>query len=145
MRNREIEEPALVNIERNPLIVIISVAVSALLVFETYQLLNAMNPWGFMMLAPAGIVSFQTLWLILTPFAMVFKNKIEIKQSFFQHKDHYFIDIKHIAQNKKGKMYITYQDNEIERIHLFGIRASHIALFKSEVEKMISKPMSPTS
>lgn len=137
MRNKEKEETPLANIERNPIIVISSVMLSAALAYETVQLFKAMNPWGFMLAAPTAIICLQTLWLILNPFAIVFKDRLEIKQSFFHHKDCYFIDIKQIARNKKGKIYITYHDNEIERINLFGIRNSHVDLLKAEVEKHI--------
>jgi hypothetical protein len=137
VRNKEKQEIALVNIERNPVIMIISVVVTVATAFETYQLFKAMNPWGFAILTPAAVIAFQTLWLILNPFALVFKDKIEIKQSFFHSKDRYFIDIKHIARNKKGKIYITYHDDEIERINLFGIKNSHVELLKAEVEKHI--------
>ena len=99
-----------------------------------------MNPWGFIVMGPAAIFSFQTLWLMLNPFALVFKDKIEIRQSFFHSKDRYFIDIKRIAKNKKGALYITYHDDEIERINLFGIKAAHVDLFKSEVEKRALAP-----
>lgn len=138
MRNKEKEEPALVNIERNPLIIIVSLVISAAFIYQALQLFRVMNPWGFMVMAPAALFSFQTLWLLLNPFARVFKDRIEIRQSFFHHKDHYFIDIKRIAKNKKGMLYITYHDDEIERIKLFGIKAGHIDLFKSEVEKQIA-------
>jgi hypothetical protein len=137
VRNKEKQEIALVNIERNPAIMIISVVITAATAFETYRLFKAMDPWGFVILTPAAVIAFQTLWLILNPFALVFKDKIEIKQSFFHSKDRYFTDIKHIVKNKKGKIYITYHDDEIERVNLFGIKNSHVELLKAEVEKHI--------
>jgi hypothetical protein len=138
VRNKEKDEISLASIERNPLVVVFSVIVSAALAFETFQLFKAMNPWGFMIAAPTVVICFQTLWLILNPFAIVYKNRLEIRQSFFHHRECYFTDIKHIARNKKGKIYITYHDDEIERINLFGIKDSHVELLKTEVEKHIA-------
>ena len=141
MRNDKKEEIPLANIERNPLVVLFSVILSGALAYVTFQLFIAMNPWGFLMMAPAAMICFQTLWLLLNPFAIVFEDKLEIRQSFFHNKDCYFIDIKSIARNKKGKIYITYHDDEIERINLLGIKTSHVELLKSEVEKRITPGM----
>jgi len=86
---------------------------------------------------PAAILSFQSLWFLLHPFAIIFEDKIEIKQTLFQYKEHYFIDIKKITENKKGRLFITYKDDEVEPIRLFGIKTGHIQLLKKEIEKFI--------
>lgn len=145
MRNKEEEAIPLVNIERNPLVIIISLVLSAAAVYGAYALLRVMNPWGFLMLAPAAMLSFQTLWLILNPFAIISEKKLEIRQSFFHHKNCYFIDIKRISRNKEGRLFITYLDDEIERMQLFGIKAAHVELMKNEVEKLLAKDLSATA
>ena len=141
MRNKEKDEIPLLNIERSPLILIISVLISMSIVYLGYVLLKDVNPWGFIIMIPAAIFSFQSLWLLLNPFAIIFRDKFTIRQSLFHHKDHYFIDIKKITKNKNGGLYITYKDDEVEKIGLFGIKNSHIQLLKIEVEKLIALPL----
>ena len=79
MRNKEKDEVALVNIDRNPLILLLSIGISTLLVYLSYTNILDVNPWGFIIMVPATILSFQTIWMLLTPFAMVFEDKLEIK------------------------------------------------------------------
>ena len=139
MRNEaEIEIP-LVNIDRNPLFLLISVIISTVILYFGCSLLQNVNGWGFIVLIPGTIISFQTLWLLLNPFALVYSDKIEIKQSFFHHKFRYFVDIKKIIETKNGKIYITYNDDEVEAINLFGIKASHLTLLKTEIEKSVNE------
>lgn len=88
-------------------------------------------------MTPTLLLLVQTLWLILTPFAIIYEDKLDIRQSFIHQKSRYFIDIKQISQNKKGKVFIIYNDGEIEFINLLGIRSSHIALLKNEVSRFI--------
>jgi hypothetical protein len=138
VKNTEKEEVVLLNIERNPLFLTISTLISALIVFWGYLLLKDVNPLGFLVLIPGSVFSFQSLWWLLHPFALVFEDKIEIKQSLMHHKFRYFVDVKKITQSKKGKLYITYNDDEMEALNLFGIKASHISLLKSEMERSVS-------
>jgi hypothetical protein len=137
VRNEEEYGIPLVNIERNPFILISFFGLSALISFGGYQLLKNVNPWGFMVMIPAAFLCFQSLWLLLNPFAIIFKDKIAIKQSFFHQKQRYFIDIKQITESKGGKIYLVYNDGELEPINLFGIKHSHTQLLKSEMEKFV--------
>jgi hypothetical protein len=135
------EEKVLQHIERDPLFLLISVLSSAAIVYSGYLLLDAVNPWGFIVLIPGSILSFQALWWLLNPFALVFENKIEIKQSLLHHKDRYFVDLKRISASKKGKIYLTYNDDEMEGLNLFGIKASHVSLLKAEMERSVAENM----
>lgn len=135
------EEKVLQNIERNPLVLLISVLVTAGIIYSGYIMLVQMNPWGFMVLVPGAVFAFQSLWWLLNPFALVFENKIEIKQSLFHHRDRYFVDLKRVSENKKGKIYLTYNDDEIEKMNLFGIKSSHVSLLKSELERLVAEDM----
>lgn len=137
MRNKEEEGIRLVNIERNPLILLISAIFTAGVAFYNFQLFKDVNPLGFLIMTPTLLLLVQTLWLILTPFAIIYEDKLDIRQSFIHQKSRYFIDIKQISENKKGKVFIIYHDGEIEFINLLGIRSSHVALLKNEVEKFI--------
>ncbi len=137
MRNDEKIEIPLVNIERNPMVVAISVLISGIIVFWAYTLLVKVNPWGFMVMVPGAFISFQSLWFLLNPFALIFKERIEFKQSLFNTKIRYYIDIKKITETKSGKLYITYNDDEVEALNVFGIKNTQVALLKSELEKFI--------
>lgn len=138
MRNKEKDEVALVNIDRNPLILLLSIGVSTLLVYLSYTFILDMNPWGFVIMVPASILSFQTIWLLLTPFAMIFEDKLEIKRSLFRNKMLFFVDIKKVGAVKNSNMIITYNDNEIAKIPLFGIKNSQIDMLRSEFEKHVT-------
>lgn len=139
MKNIEKEEIALVNIERSPLFLLIAVLISLLIVLYGYILLKDVNPLGFLVMIPGSILSFQALWWLLHPFARVFADKIEIKQSLLHHKYRYFVDVKRISESKKGVIYITYNDDEMEALNLFGIKSSQVPLLKSELEKFVSE------
>jgi len=135
----EKEEKPLQHIERSPLFLLISVLISTAIVFAGYNLLKNTNPLGFIVLVPGAILSFQSLWWLLNPFALVFEDKIEIKQSLLHHKYRYFVDLKRVSESKKGKIYITYNDDEMEGLNLFGIKASHVSLLKSEMERSVAE------
>lgn len=139
MKNIKKEEIPRLNIERNPLFLLISVLISAFIVFLGYQLLKDVNPLGFLVLIPGSVLSFQSLWWLLNPFALVFDDRLEIKQSLLHHKYRYFVDVKKISASKKGKLYLTYNDDEIEVLNLFGIKSSQISLLKAEMERSISE------
>lgn len=139
MRNKEKEEVALVNIDRNPLILLISTAISSILGYLSYTFVLYHNPWGFILFVPAAFLSFQTIWLILTPFAMIFENKLEIKRSIFSNKMLFFVDIKKIEPITKNKLIITYTDDEVTKMSLFGIKSSQSETLRSELEKHVAK------
>ena len=129
------------NIDRDPKLLAMSVLISALIVFTGYQLLVKMNGWGFILMIPGTILSFQSIWLLMNPFALVYADKIEIKQSLMRHKYRYFVDLKKIARDKKGKVIITYNDDEVEALNLFGVKTSQVDLFVSEISKSVQASM----
>ena len=139
MKNSKDYETPLINIERSPTSLIIVIAISSLIVWFAYYLLAQINPWGFLVMVPAAIFSFQLLWMLLNPFAQVFEDRVEIKQSLFSNKLWYFIDIKSISENSKGSIYVKYKDDEVEPMKLRGIKRSHLPVLKSEISKRISK------
>ena len=141
MKNIEKEEIPLRHIERNPIFLLIFILISTIIVFVGCTLLKNMNPFGFLVLIPGAILSFQSLWWLLHPFAIVFEDKIEIKQSLLHHKYRYFVDLKRVSESKKGKIYLTYNDDEMEALNLFGIKPSQVSLLKSEIEKSVSENM----
>ena len=138
MRNKEKDEVALVNIDRNPLTLLLSIGISTLLVYLSYTNILDVNPWGFIIMVPATILSFQTIWMLLTPFAMVFEDKLEIKRSLFRNKMLFFVDIKKVGSIKNNNLFITYNDDELAKIPLFGIKTSQLVTLRSELEKHVN-------
>lgn len=138
MRNEEKIEIPLINIERSTLLIITSFLFSSVILLIGYIVLIDFNPFGFLIMIPGFFMAFQSLWIVLHPFTLIFADRFEIKQSLFRNKIHYFIDIKQVTQNSNGKLYITFNDDEIERLNLFGIKKNHKQLLKSEIEKAIS-------
>ena len=138
MRNEEKIEIPLINIERSTLLIITSFLFSSVILLIGYIVLIDFNPFGFLIMIPGFFMAFQSLWIVLHPFTLIFADRFEIKQSLFRNKIRYFIDIKQVKQGPNGKLYITFNDDEIEKLNLFGIRKNHKQLLKSEIEKAIS-------
>lgn len=98
-----------------------------------------MNPWGFIAMIPAVVLSFFTLWLLLNPFAVFFDDKLEFKQTFFNRSNViYFNDVKKVIEIKKGKLVIAYNDNDIESFNLFSIKSAHKELLFKTLETHVS-------
>ena len=110
---------------------ITAVLLSTALVYLGITLLRIMSPWGFLVMVPAGLLAFQTLWWLLNPFAEVFEDRIEVRQSFLHRKSWYFKDVVKAGMGPDGKTYLVYNDGDIDKVNLFGIRKSHRSLFKS--------------
>jgi hypothetical protein len=138
VRNEEKIEIPLISIERNPVLLLGSLAISLILVFIGYSLLKDVNPWGFMVMIPAAFLSFQTIWFLMNPFALIFNNRFEIKQSLFRNKIRYYSDIKKFTQSKSGKFYITFFDDDVELLNVFGIKKAHSAMLHSELNKFVA-------
>jgi hypothetical protein len=137
VKNTERETLPLASIERSSLLLLTAIAVSGVTVGWALILLMRVDPLGFMVMIPGVIFSFQTLWLLLNPFAKIYADRIEIRQSFLHGRTRYFVDIKKIQKAKDGKIYITYNDDEVEHVHLFGIRKTQKDLLKDEFRKHI--------
>lgn len=69
---------------------------------------------------------------------MLFDDKLEIKRSLFSNKMLFFVDVKKVGNIKKGSLFISYNDDEIDKINLFGIRTSQTATLISELEKHVT-------
>ena len=127
--------------ERNLLFVGIFVAITSVFSYFAYKYFVLVHPLAFILAVPSGIFAFQTLWLLLNPCGIIYKDKFEIKRSLFSNKFWYFIDIKSVGEvNKKG-FDITYNDGEVESVSTFGIRQSHIQEFRDMVNKYVCKSL----
>jgi hypothetical protein len=142
VNNKREEEIPLLNIERNPLVLLVSGALTVLFMYLTYKAILSkeafeVNPLGFFLFVPTLLVSFQTLWYLLNPYAVIFKDKLEIRKSLFQNKFWHFVDIKKVSELKEGTFMIVYNDDEIEKMNLFGIRSSQRGLLREELNRQI--------
>jgi hypothetical protein len=131
------EETPIRHIGRNPWFLAGCLLLSAVLCWLAARLLIGSEPLGFLLMVPAVFLSFQTLWLILNPFATFFANRLEIRQSLFHFRQTFYRDIKQVGENGRGQLYIVYNDDEIEMIGLFGVKGSERAplaeLFREQV------------
>ncbi len=90
---------------------------------------------------PTVIMFFQTLWIMLNPFAIIYEDKFEFKKTMFSNKQWYFIDIKTVEEvNPKG-FKIIYNDGDEEIVSTFGIRASHKKAFRDAVNHYVCKSL----
>lgn len=123
--------------ERNMLVVIAITTISIFLDWLTIQLFLDVNPWGTLVGVPAIIISLQTLWLFVNPYAIVYEDRFEIKQSLFYNKHFYFLDAKAVNPNGNLSLLMIYNDNEPEKLPLFGIRPSHKEAFQRKLQEKI--------
>ncbi|MBA3662982.1 MAG: hypothetical protein H0W61_02070 [Bacteroidetes bacterium] len=139
MKKTEKVEIPLVNIERNPLMLLLWVVCNAGIAYLTYHFFKNMNPWGFIIMIPAVIMSFLTLWLLLNPFAIFFEDKLEFKQSFFNNSTLYFIDVKQVMEVKNNRLKIIYNDDDMDAFIIYGIKSSHKELLKKHLETFVTE------
>jgi hypothetical protein len=125
VKNDQKEELPVLNIERSIPLLLTIAALTVLDLYISYTMLMAKHPFGFIAGIPGLILAFQLLWLSLHPFAVIFEDRFEITQSFIHKKQRYFTDIKEVTVRKGGHFFITFNDDEIEKINLFGMRGSH--------------------
>lgn len=141
MKNKEEIEIAESYYERHPLILTISVLITVLLVGSCLYLFMYkdfyMHGWALILIPPALYSSFQTLVFILNPYALLFKDKMEIKKNLFYDKFWYFIDIKKVSEPKAGSFVITYNDGDEEVIKLKGIKPSHLKKLRDDLHKNV--------
>lgn len=127
--------------ERNPLIILIFLTITSVFSYYTYSYFVVVNPMAFVLAVPAVIFAFQTLWLMLNPYAVIYDDKFEIKRSILSNKFWYFIDIKSVGDvNAKG-FNITYNDDEVETVSTFGIRSSSKQAFRDAVNKFVCRSL----
>ncbi|MBL7917051.1 MAG: hypothetical protein JNM96_01550 [Bacteroidia bacterium] len=139
-KNNEIETPESYY-ERHPLVLLISVITSAVLVFFTFYLFKyqefEIHGWALILVPPALISTFQTLLYILNPYAMLFKDRLEINRSMFSNKTWYFNDIKKVSEISKSSFVITYNDDDKEVLNLRGIKPSHVQKLRDALHKCV--------
>ena len=136
MKNENLDENRLFNAERSWLFLLVFAASTAAIDYLVWYLLKDIDPRGFLVAIPGLIFSFQLLWLFLEPFAVVYNDRFEITQSFIHRKQIYFTDLQKITLSKNSYI-ITYNDDDMERLNLFGIRPSHIAMLHKVLDEKV--------
>lgn len=131
------DERKFLSINRSFFVLLFSFSISFIICYLGYILLINLKPLGFIILIPGAYLSFQTLWFFLNPFALIFDNRIEIKQSLLKEKIRYFVDIKKIILTKNSRIILIYNDNEQEHLNLFGIKKSEINHFYTLINDKI--------
>lgn len=137
MKKSDLYEPSELNIERSPAHLAFWIVFTLVLDYYVYYLFRTFSPLLFLLIVPAAVISFHTLWVLLNPYALVFKDRVEFKYSLFTNKKIYFSDIKKLARGKDGRLFLVYTDDEAEPLKLSGIKASHIPVLKQEIEKKL--------
>jgi len=123
--------------ERNIIVVTAMAAISIFLDWLSIHLLANINLWGMAIAVPGLILSLQSLWLVVHPYAVVYEDRFEIKQSLFYNKHFYFLDAKAVKSNGNLSLLMIYNDNEPEKLSLFGIRPSHKEAFRQKLQGKI--------
>ncbi len=136
MKNEKRDEKRVFNAERSWLFLLGFTLITAAVDFSAYKLLDDFNPAGFFVAIPSLLLSFQLLWLLLEPFAIVYDDRFEITQSFIHRKQIYFTDLQKIKVSKTAYI-ITYKDDDMERLNLFGIRNSDISKLHKVLEEKV--------
>lgn len=137
MKNRE-EEPK-EYFERSILFVITVATVAVALDWLAVKMLMDVNPWGSVLGIPGLTLTLQALWLIVHPYAIVYDDRFEIKQSLIYNREFYYLDGKSIDSKSNLFVGLIYNDGDVERLPLFGMRASHKQKFKDKLAEKISE------
>ncbi len=127
--------------ERHPMVVAGSVVLSTGLIGTVLYLFLYkdfyQHGWALVLAPPAVVSGFQTLLFILSPYALVFKNKLELKKHMFSNKIWYFNDIERVSEVSNGSFNVIYNDGEVEKMSLGGIKPSHLQKLRDELHKHV--------
>lgn len=139
MKNKE-EEPK-EYFERSILLVV-TVTISGLLIdWFSIKMLLDVNPWGSATAIPGLIITLQALWLIVNPYAVIYEDRFEIKQSLLYNKEFYYLDAKSINSKSSMSFQLVYNDGDLDKLPLLGMRASHKEKFKTLLTEKINESL----
>lgn len=139
MKKEDIELPK-EYFERNIPLLLILISISAAFIWYSLHLLAEVNPWGTLTAVPGIVLAFQSLWLLLNPYAAIYEKHFEIKQSWIYNKQFVFLDLKAI-EIKDKKIYLVYNDGDIEKIPMAGIRPSHKEKFLNALNHYVAESL----
>lgn len=139
MKNKD-EEPK-EYFERNILLVIIVTAAALGLDWLAIHMLIDVNPWGSAVGIPGLTLTLQALWLIVHPYAVVYEDRFEIKQTLLYNKEFYYLDAKAIDGKSNISLKLVYNDGDTDRLPLLGMRPSHKQKFRNKLSEKINESM----
>ena len=139
MKNNETEPKEY--FERNiPLVT--TLIISGLLIdWYSVKMILDVNPWGTATAIPGLIITLQALWLIVNPYAVIYDDRFEIKQSLLYNKEFYYLDAKSVQQNNSKSITLIYNDGDSENVSLKGMRNTHKQKFKETLAQKINKSL----
>jgi hypothetical protein len=121
------------------ILLVATVAISGVLVdWFSIKMLLDVNPWGSATAIPGLILTLQALTLIVNPYAIVYEDRFEIKQSLLYNREFYFLDFTGFDEKSKK---LVYNDGDTENLPLLGMRASHKKLFKAKLAEKINESL----
>lgn len=139
MKNEE-DEPK-EYFERSILLVIAVCGIGLFLDWLSIHLLIEVNPWGTAFAVPGMVLTLQGLWLIVNPYAIVYNDRFEIKQSLFYIREFYYLDAKGVEKKNAFTLGLIYNDDEVEKLPLAGMRESNKELFKHKLSEKIGESL----
>jgi hypothetical protein len=121
------------------ILLVATVAISGVLLdWFSIKMLLDVNPWGSATAIPGLILTLQALTLIVNPYAIVYEDRFEIKQSLLYNREFYFLDFRGFDEKSKK---LVYNDGDTENLPLLGMRASHKKLFKARLAEKINESL----
>ncbi len=125
--------------ERNTSVTILIGLIGIFFCWISYYLLSNTNPWGSLTAIPGIVITFQAMWLMMNPYALIYEDRFEIKQSLFYGKDFYFLDAKAVGIQQKYSFDLVYNDGEHANIPLFGLSLADREKFLSRISEKINQ------
>ncbi len=122
--------------ERNILFVMLCIGAGIICDWLSFYLLKKVNPWGTAFIVPGFLLTLQGLWLLVHPYAILFDDRLEIKQNFIYNKEIYYLDSNGV-ENTKSKLRLIYNDGEKTVLPLRGMRSSHKLTFENKLAEKI--------
>jgi hypothetical protein len=116
-------------------------ALTAIFGYWAYTLIRDVSAWGFIVGIPTVVLGYQTLWLILNPFAIIYEDKFEVKRSVIHNKIWHYIDLKNVSEPNAKGFDVTYNDDDKENVSTAGIRPSHRQEFRNTVNHYVCKSL----
>jgi hypothetical protein len=125
--------------ERNILLIILFIGLGLFLDWLSIHWLMQVNPWGTATAVPGLAMTIQGIWLMVNPYAIIYEDRFEIKQNFVYNKEFYYLDAKRVENKKADTLVVVYNDEETEKLPLFGMRASYKEKFRKALSEKIAK------
>ena len=121
------------------ILLVATVAIAGVLLdwFSISMLLDV-NPWGTATAIPGLFLTFQGITLIVNPYAIIYEDRFTINQSLIYNREFYYLDAKDFDSSSNN---LIYNDGDLQKLPLLGMRASHKKLFKKRLAEKINESL----